>query len=189
MRLLLLFGRYNYRVATGAVATLGGLPAPALEFEGGHRIAVSPEITIPEKGFAAPLLGKEATRLPWGPEVGLRLAGGVPVEITPPPSTPTPGILVIYVGEGPYLRGRLTGPDPGAVEGAREIYTRPNRGRYATENGVWLLPPPSPEGVVLDFTWKWKQIGLRLFPEGVVVGPRAEVERVLTVSNSGEEVL
>jgi hypothetical protein len=150
---------------------------------------VAPEATAPEKGFTAPLLGKGAVRLPWGPEVGLRLAGGVPVEITTPPTHPTPGVLVIYVGEGPYLRGRLTGPDPGSVEGTRELLTRPNRGRYATDNGVWLLPPPPPEGLVLDFTWKWEDVALRLFPEGIIIGPRAEVDRQLVISNGGEEVL
>jgi hypothetical protein len=189
MRTLFLFGRFTYRVATAPVATLGGLPAPALEFEGGHRIAVSPDVLIPERGLTAPLLGKTPVRLPWGPEVGLRIHGGVPVEVTAPPATPTPGVLVVYVGEGPYLRGRLTGPDPGSVEGARELLSRPNKGRYATDNGVWILPPPPPEGLTLDFTWKWEEVGLRVFPDGVVVGPRAEVDRLLAVSNGAGEVL
>jgi hypothetical protein len=189
MKALLLFGRWHYRVATGPVATLAGLPTPPLSFEGGHTINVAPEIVLPEKGFTAPLLGKQAVRLPWGPEVGLRVSGGVPIEIVAPPANTTPGVVVVYIGEGPYLRGRLTGPDPGAVPGAREIFSRPNKGRFATENGVWLLPPPPPEGIKLDFVWKWEEVGLRLFPEGVVVGPRAEVDRLLAVSTGGEEVL
>jgi hypothetical protein len=189
MRALFIFGRYHYRVATGPVSTLAGLPTPPLEFEGGHRIAVAPEVQVPEKGLTAPLLGKTVTRLPWGPEVGLRLSGGVPVEITPPPSTPTPGVLVVYTGEGPYLRGRLTGPDPGSAPGARELFARPNKGRFATENGVWLLPPPPPEGLDLSFVWKWEEVGLRLYPEGIIIGPLAEVERQLTVSSGAEEVL
>jgi hypothetical protein len=189
MRLLLLFGRYNYRVATGPVSTLAGLTAPALEFEGGHRIEVSPSALVPEQGLTAPLLGKAPTRLPWGPEVGLRLSGGLPVEITTPPPSPTPGVLVVYVGEGPYLRGRLTGPNPGRVEGSRELFSRPNKGRFATDNGVWLLPPPPAEGLDLSFTWKWEEVGLRLFPEGIIIGPLAEVNRLLAVSNGAEEVL
>ena len=189
MRLLVIFGRYNYRVATAPVATLGGLPAPALEFEGGHRIEVAPEALVPEKGLTAPLLGKQAVRLPWGPEVGLRLQGGVPVEITAPPENPTAGVLVVYVGEGPYLKGRVTGPRPGTVDGARELFTAKNRGRLATPNGVWLLPPPPPEGLNLDFVWKWDEVGLRLYPEGLIVGPRAEVDRLLAVSRGQEEVL
>jgi hypothetical protein len=189
MRLLVMYGRYHYRVATGPVATLGGLPAPELAFEGGHRIVVAPEVVLPEKGHTAPLLGREAVRLQWGPEVGLRLSGGVPIEITPPPTAPTPGVLVVYVGEGPYLKMRVTGPRPGSIEGSRELYSRPNRGRMATPNGVWLLPPPPPEGLDLSFRWKWEEVGLRLFPEGIVVGPRAEVDRVLAASNGEEEVL
>jgi hypothetical protein len=189
MRALFIFGRYSYRVTTAPVATLAGLPAPALEFEGGHKINVVRDITIPEKGFSAPLLGKTAVRLPWGPEVGIKLQGGIPVEIVASPSDPTPGVLVIYVGEGPYLKMRVTGPRFDHIPGARELFRARNKGRMATPNGVWLLPTPPPEGLDLSFVWKWEEVGLRLFPEGVLVGPRAEVDRQLTIASGQEEVL
>jgi hypothetical protein len=184
MRLVVVYGRPHYRIATAP------LHFPPLSFEGGHELLVHPSLVAPEgTPLTASFLRKDAVRIAWGPEVGLRLVGGAPVEVIPPPENPTPGILLVYVGEGPYLKMRVTGPTPGKVDGSRELFRRPNKGRMATPNGVWLLPPPPAEGLNLDFVWKWEEVGLRLFPEGIIIGPRAEVDRLLTTSCGQEEVL